>query len=129
MCHQSNSATCRSPTPKLRYRFKPLKPRSTSTTNLRRRRTHEEHEECEEQRISNKLTTRDSLQFPFQKSSIHPLTKLKDILCSSQNHITTNPINKSCKEIESEDHSFVITENCITQSSIQIRICETILLV
>ena len=27
------------------YEFKPLKPRRTSTTNLRRRRTHEEHEE------------------------------------------------------------------------------------
>ena len=41
--------------------FKPLKPRRTSTTNLRRRRTHEEHKEREEQRISNKLIARDSL--------------------------------------------------------------------
>ena len=47
------------------YGFKLLKPRKTSTTNLRRRRTHEEHEECEEQRISNKLIARDSLQFHF----------------------------------------------------------------
>ena len=47
------------------YGFKPLKPRRTFTTNLRRRRTHEEHEEREEQRISNKLTARDSLQFRF----------------------------------------------------------------
>ena len=104
------------------YRFKPLKYRRTSTTNLQRQRTHQEHEEHkehEEQRISK----------PFQRSLIHSSAKLKDILCSYQNHITTNPINKSIKEIESEDHSFVITENCTTQSSIQIRICETILLV
>ena len=47
------------------YGSKPLKPRRTSTINFRRRRTHEEHEECEEQRISNKLTTKDSLQFRF----------------------------------------------------------------
>ena len=40
----------------------------------------------------------------------------RDILCSSQNHITTNPINKSCKEIESEDHSFIISENCTTHN-------------
>ena len=41
--------------------FKHLKPRRTSTANLRRRRTHEEHKEREEQRISNKLIVRDSL--------------------------------------------------------------------
>ena len=41
--------------------FKPLKPRRTSTTNLRRRKTHEEQEDREEQRISNKLIARDSL--------------------------------------------------------------------
>ena len=45
------------------YGFKPLKHQRTSTTNLQKRRTHEEHEECEEQRISNKLIARDSLQF------------------------------------------------------------------
>ena len=65
----------------------------------------------------------------FQRSSIHSSAKLKYIGCSNQNHITTNPINKSFKEIKSEDNSFVITKNCTTQSSIQIRICETILLV
>ena len=65
----------------------------------------------------------------FQRSSIHSSTKLKFIGCSNQNHITTIPINKSFKEIESEDHSFVITENCTTHSSIQIRTCDTILLV
>ena len=65
----------------------------------------------------------------FQRSSIYSLAKLKYIGCSSQNHITTNPINKYFKEIESEDHSFVILENCTTQSSIQTRICETISLV
>ena len=65
----------------------------------------------------------------FQRSSIHSSVKLKYIGCSNQNHITTNPINKVFKEIESEDNSFVITENYTTQSSIQIRICETILLV
>ena len=43
------------------YEFKPLKPRRTSTTNLRRRRTYKEHEEREEQRISNKLIAKDSL--------------------------------------------------------------------
>ena len=43
------------------YRFKPLKHRKTSTTNLQRRRTHKEHEKCEEQRISNKLKAKDSL--------------------------------------------------------------------
>ena len=43
------------------YRSKFLKPRRTTTTNLRRQRTHEEHEEREEQRISNKLIARDSL--------------------------------------------------------------------
>ena len=32
----------------------------------------------------------------------------------NQNYITTTPINKSFKEIELEDHSFVITENCTT---------------
>ena len=47
------------------YGFKPLKPRRTSTINLRRWRTHEEHEEREEQRISNKLIARDSLQLRF----------------------------------------------------------------
>ena len=41
--------------------FKPLKPRRTSTTNPQIRRTHEEHEKREEQGISNKLITRDSL--------------------------------------------------------------------
>ena len=64
----------------------------------------------------------------FQRSSIHSSTKLKDILYSNQNHITTIPFNKSFKEIELEDHSFVITEKCTTHLSIQIRICETILL-
>ena len=44
------------------YGFKPLKPRRNSTINLRRQRTHEEREK---QRISNKLTARDSLQFCF----------------------------------------------------------------
>ena len=109
--------------------FKPLKHRRTSTTNLRRRRTHEEHEEREEQRIPKQAHSQRFIVILFQQSSIHPSTKLKDIFCSSQNHITTNLINKFCKEIESEDHSFVISENCTTQSSIQIRICETILLV
>ena len=47
------------------YGFKSLKHRRTSTINLRRRRTYEEHEEREEQRISNKLIARDSLQFCF----------------------------------------------------------------
>ena len=114
------------------YGSKLLKPRRTSTTNFRRRRTHEEyeeHEEREEQRIFKQAHSERFIVIPFQQSSIHPSTKLKDILCSSQNHITTNPINKSCKEIESEDHSFIISENYTTQSSIQIHICETILLV
>ena len=43
------------------YGFKPLKPRKTSTTNLRRWRTHEKSEEREEQWIFNKLIARDSL--------------------------------------------------------------------
>jgi len=60
---------------------------------------------------------------------IHPSAKLKDIWCSSQNHITTIPINKCFKEIELDDHSFVITENFTTHSLIQIHICKTILLV
>ena len=105
--------------------FKPLKPRRTSTTNLRRRRT----------RIT--WRTKDSQQaysqrfivILFQRSSIHSSAKLNYIGCSDQNHITTNPINKSFKEIESEDNSFVITENCTTHSLIQICIYETILLV
>ena len=65
----------------------------------------------------------------FQRSSIRSSTKLKDVLCSNQNHITTIPINKSFKERESEDHYFIIKENCTTYSSIQICIYETILLV
>ena len=65
----------------------------------------------------------------FQRNSIHSSTKLKYIGCSNQNHKTTNPINKTFKEIKSEDNSFVIIENCTTHSSTQIRICETILLV
>ena len=64
---------------------------------------------------------------PFQRSLIHSSAKLKDILCSNQNHITAILIKKYFKEIESEDHSFIITENCTTYSSIQIQICETIL--
>ena len=51
----------------------------------------------------------------FQRSSIHSSAKLKYIGCSNQNRITTNPINKSFKEIESEDNSFVITENFTRQ--------------
>ena len=84
-------------------------------------RTHEEyeeHKEREEQRISKQAHSQRFIVILFQQSSIHSSAKLKDILCSYQNHIITNPINKSFKEIESEDNSFVITENCITQSSI-----------
>ena len=92
-------------------------------------RTHEEHEEREEQRISKQAHSQRFIVILFQRSSIYSSAKLKDILCSYQNYITTIPINKYFKEIESEDYSFVITENCTTQSSIQIRICKTILLV
>ena len=99
------------------YKSKLLKPRRTSTTNLRRRRTHEEREE---QRVSKQAHSQRFIAILFQRSSIHSSTKLKYIGCSNQNHITTNSINKSFKEIESEDNSFVITENCTTQSSIQI---------
>ena len=60
---------------------------------------------------------------------MHSSAKLKDICCSNQNYITTISINKSFKEIESKDHSFAITKNCTTYLSIQIRICETILLI
>ena len=69
-------------------------------------RTHEEHEEREEQRISKKAHSQRFIVILFQQSSIHPLTKLKDILCSNQNYITTIPIKKSFMEIESEDHFF-----------------------
>ena len=82
------------------YKFKPLKPRKTSTTNLQRRRTHEEHEEREEQRISKQAHSQRFIVILFQRSLIHSSAKLKYIRCSNQNHITTNPINKSFKEIE-----------------------------
>ena len=108
------------------YGFKPLKHRRTSTTNPQKGRTHKEREE---QRISKQAHSQRYIVILFQRSLIHSSAKLKHIWCSNQNHITTIPINKSFKEIESEDHSFVITENCTTHSSIQIRICETILLV
>ena len=114
------------------YRFKSLKHRRTSTTNLQRRRMHEEHTK-NKKNVKNKeflINSQSKIHCnSFQRSSIHSSTKLKNIFCSSQNHITTIPINKSCKEIKSENHSFVISENCTTQSSIQICICETILLV
>ena len=100
------------------FHHKPSKTKNTRRT-WRTRRTKDFYQAHSQRFIA----------IPIQQSSIHPSTKLKDILCSSQNHITTNPINKSCKEIELEDHSFVISENCTTQSSIQIRICETLLLV
>ena len=108
------------------YRFKPLKPRRTSTTNLRRWRTYEEREE---QRISRQAHSQRFIVILFQRSSIHSSAKLMDILCSYQSHITTIPINKSFKEIKSKDNSFVIIENCTIHLSIQIRTCETILLV
>ena len=81
------------------------------------------------QRISKQAHNQRFIVILFQRSSIHSSAKLNDILCSYQNHITTIPINKYFKEIESENHSFVIIENCTTHSSIQIRICETISLV
>ena len=113
------------------YGFKPLMPQRTSTTNLRRRRTHEEHKEHKKQRTQKTKNFEQAhsqrfIVILFQRSSIHSSAKLKYIGCSNQNHIITIPINKSFKEIESEDNSFVITENCTTQSSIQIRICEII---
>ena len=98
--------------------------------NARRtQRTRRTHKEREEQRISKQAHSQRFIVILFQRSSIHSLAKLKDILCSYQNHITTIPINKYFKEIELEDNSFVITENCTTPLSIQIHICETILLV
>ena len=170
------------------YRFKPPKPRRTSTTNLQIRKTFEEessklpaqiskfigiklkslqkphkpqisealriqasktpnnfhhqpskrknerrtqrtHKEREEQRISKQAHSQRFIIILFQRSSIHSSAKLKDILCSYQNHITIIPINKYFKQIELEDNSFVITENCTTQSSIQICTCDTILFV
>ena len=102
--------------------FKPLKPQRTSTTNLWRRRTWRTWRTNDFQQAHSQRF----IVILFQRSLIHSSAKLKYIGCSNWNHITTNPINKSFKEIESEDHSFVITENCTTQSLIQIRICETI---
>ena len=107
------------------YGFKPPKPWGTSTTNLQRRRTRrtwrtKDFQQAHSQRF---------IVILFQRSSIHSSTKLKYIGCLYQNHITTIPINKSFKEIESDDHSFVIIENCTTHLSIQIRTCNTILLV
>ena len=113
------------------YRFKPLKHRRTSTINPKKgrtQRTRKTHKECEEQRISKQAHSQRFIIILFQRSSIHSSAKLKYIWCSNQNHVTTTPINKSFKEIESEDHSFIITENCTTHSSIQIHICDTILL-
>ena len=108
------------------YGFKPPKPQRTSATKLRRRRTHVE---CEEQRISKQAHSQRFIVILFQRSLIHSSARLKYIWCSNQNHITTIPINKSFKKIKSNDHFFVITKNYITHSSIQIHICETILLV
>ena len=108
------------------YGFKPLKHQKTSITNLQRRRTHEEHEE---ERISNKLIAKDLLSFCFKglQSILQPNQRIFGVQVKIK--LLQFQPTKSFNETESKGHSFVTSENCIIHSSIQIHICETILLV
>ena len=77
------------------FHHKPSKRKNTR----RKQRTRRTHKEREEQRISKQAHSQKFIVIPFQRSLIHSSAKLKDILFSNQNHITTNLSRRSNQRI------------------------------